>query len=327
MNSILDARRIEAATLPVIDVSGLSSSKLEDRKIVGAAIRAACIDNGFFYCSGHGIPQGLIDAVLAQTKALFDQPAEAKRALEKSEVSNGNCGYETFGAQTLDAAGQPDHKEAYYIGLELPEDDERVMAGRFDRCANVWPKDLPGFRQTMSAYYQAMRSLSELLMDGIALSLDLPEDYFDSYKQDPIATARLHHYPPQRGDVAPNEIGAGAHTDWGALTLLLQDDVGGLQVYDKENDDWIHADPLLGTFVVNLGYALTHWTNDLYKSTRHRVVNASGRERYSVAFFYDGEADYEIVCIPTCLASGETPKYAPITVEGNLMYMYNKTYG
>ncbi|MGK9054856.1 isopenicillin N synthase family dioxygenase [Neorhizobium petrolearium] len=326
MNSMLDARRPDAATLPVIDVSGLSSSRSEDRKAVGAALRAACTDTGFFYCSGHGIPPGLIDAVFAQTRALFNQPVEAKMTLEKSKASKCNRGYEVLGGQTLEAGAPPDRKEGYYIGLELPADDPRVVAGRFNRGPNVWPKDLPGFKHTMSGYYQAMRSLSELLMDGIALSLDLPENYFDSYKRDPIATLRLLHYPPQRKDAAPNEKGAGAHSDWGALTLLLQDDVGGLQVYDHKTGDWIHADPIPGTFVVNLGDSLAHWTNDLYKSTQHRVVNVSGRERYSVPYFYDGEADYEVTCIPTCLAPGETPKYAPITVEGHLMNMFKKTY-
>ena len=232
-----------------------------------------------------------------------------------------------LGGQVLEAGTPPDRKEGYYIGLELPESDPRVAAGRFNRGPNVWPADLPGFEPTMAGYFEAMRRLAERLMKGIALSLDLSEDYFDTFKKDPVATLRLLHYPPQRKDAAPNEKGAGAHTDWGALTLLLQDEVGGLQVFDKNTDEWIHADPVPGTFVVNLGDALAHWTNDMYKSTLHRVVNASGRERYSVPYFYDGDADYEVVCIPKCLKPGEEPKYEPITVEGHLMNMYRKSYG
>lgn len=327
MNQQLDARRVAGDALPVIDVSGLSSSEPANRKAVGAALRAACEDTGFFYCAGHGIPQGLIDAVFAETRGFFDQPEAIKLQYEKSKASKANRGYEILGGQVLEAGAPPDRKEGYYIGLELPEDDPRVVAGRFNRGPNVWPADLPGFRPTMSAYFQAMRTLAETLMNGIALSLDLPEDYFEDYKRDPIATLRLLHYPPQREDAAPNEKGAGAHSDWGALTLLLQDEVGGLQVFDKNSDEWIHADPIPGTFVVNIGDALAHWTNDLYKSTLHRVVNTSGRERYSVPYFYDGEADYEVVCLPTCLKPGEEPKYAPITVEGHLMNMFRKTYG
>lgn len=327
MNQQLDARRVAGDALPVIDVSGLSSSEPANRKAVGAALRAACEDTGFFYCAGHGIPQGLIDAVFAETRGFFDQPEATKLQYEKSKASKANRGYEILGGQVLEAGAPPDRKEGYYIGLDLPEDDPRVVAGRFNRGPNVWPADLPGFRPTMSAYFQAMRTLAETLMNGIALSLDLPEDYFEDYKRDPIATLRLLHYPPQREDAAPNEKGAGAHSDWGALTLLLQDEVGGLQVFDKNSDEWIHADPIPGTFVVNIGDALAHWTNDLYKSTLHRVVNTSGRERYSVPYFYDGEADYEVVCLPTCLKPGEEPKYAPITVEGHLINMFRKTYG
>jgi len=327
MSTSLAARRVAGDALPIVDVSGLCSPDFETRKSVGTQLRAACEDKGLFYCAGHGIPQGLIDAVFAEAKAFFDQPEETKLRIEKSKVSKANRGYEVLGGQVLEAGTPPDRKEGYYIGLELPADDPRVTAGRFNRGPNVWPEGLPGFEPTMAAYYEAMRRLAQRLMKGIALSLDLDESYFDTFNKDPVATLRLLHYPPQRENAAPDEKGAGAHTDWGALTLLLQDDVGGLQVHDKTTGEWIHADPVPGTFVVNLGDALAHWTNDLYKSTLHRVVNASGRERYSVPYFYDGDADYEVTCIPTCLKPGEKPKYAPITVEGHLMNMYKKSYG
>lgn len=327
MNTSLDAKRVAGDALPIVDVSDLCSPDFKKRKAVGARLRAACEDKGFFYCAGHGIPKGLIDAVFAETKGFFDQPEDTKLKIEKSKVSKANRGYEVLGGQVLEAGTPPDRKEGYYIGLELPADDPRVVAGQFNRGPNVWPEGLPGFEPTMAAYFEAMRRLSQRLMKGIALSLDLDEDYFEIFNRDPVATLRLLHYPPQRENAEPNEKGAGAHTDWGALTLLLQDDVGGLQVYDKNTGEWLHADPVPGTFVVNLGDALAHWTNDLYKSTLHRVVNASGRERYSVPFFYDGDADYEVTCIPTCLKPGEEPKYAPITVEGHLMNMYKKSYG
>jgi isopenicillin N synthase-like dioxygenase len=321
------ARRVDQATLPVVDVSGLTSSNPEDRLAVAKALREACIGNGFFYCAGHGIPQGLMDSVFAETRKLFALPSEAKMDLEKSKKSKCNRGYEVLGGQTLEAGAPPDRKEGYYIGLEMREDHPMVCAGRFNRGPNVWPQDLPGFRPTMLAYFAAMQELGDRLMQGIALSLDLSEDYFDGYQVEPLSTLRLLHYPPQRPDAPKNEKGAGAHTDWGAITLLMQDDVGGLQVFDKNDGSWIHADPIPGTFVVNLGDAMARWTNDLYKSTLHRVVNASGRERYSVPFFYDGAPDYEVVCIPTCLKPGEEPKYAPTTTEGHLMEMFAKTYG
>lgn len=325
MPSSLTAMKVDTATLPVIDVSGLSSSDPARRRAVGAALREACLDKGFFYCTGHGVPAGLIDAVFAETKALFDLPNAEKDALDKSK-SKCNRGYETLGGQTLQPGAPPDRKEGYYIGVELREDDPRVIAGRFNRGPNQWPVGLPGFRRTMRAYFAALQDLGATLMSGIALSLDLPEDYFAAYDRDPLATLRLLHYPPQKPDDPAGTMGAGAHTDFGGLTILLQDEVGGLQVYDHANKGWIHADPVPGAYVVNLGDMIARWTNDRYRSTLHRVINASGRERYSVPFFYVGNPDNEVACIPSCLEPGEMPKYPPISVEAHLRSMYAKTY-
>lgn len=323
MTDALTARAVDAAALPVIEISGLSASDPSARAAVGAALREACLDKGFFYCAGHGIPQGLIDAAFAESKAFFDRPEAEKRAVDKA-LSPCNRGYEPLGGQTLEAGAGPDRKEGFYVGLDLPEDDPRVIAGRFNRGPNLWPADQPGFRPVMRAYFAAMQDLGERLMRGIALSLDLPEDHFDTFCRDPLATLRLLHYPPSTG--APGERGAGAHTDFGGLTLLLQDEVGGLQVFDNAAQDWIAAAPIPGTFVVNLGDMIARWTNDRYRSTLHRVVNASGRERYSIPFFYVGNPDVRVEALPGCLAPGETPRYAPTTVEGHLQEMYRRTY-
>ncbi|PTW61061.1 isopenicillin N synthase-like dioxygenase [Breoghania corrubedonensis] len=321
----LAARQIDTAALPVVNVSDLSSSDPARRQAVGETLRRACLDKGFFYCAGHGVPQGLIDTVFAETKALFAQPTEKKMAIEKS-LSRCNRGYEVLGGQTLEAGAPPDRKEGFYIGVELPEDDPRVEAGRFNRGPNQWPDDLPGFRPAMVAYFAALQELGSRLMRGLALSLDLDESFFTPYCRDPLTTLRLLHYPPQRADAEEGEKGAGAHTDFGGLTILLQDQVGGLQVYDEEGEFWIHADPIPGTFVCNLGDLIQRWTNRRYRSNLHRVVNASGRERYSVPFFHVGNPDYEVRCIPTCLKEGDVPLYAPITVEEHLQAMYRKTY-
>lgn len=316
---------IATSTLPVVDVTGLSSSDPEKRRAVGQALRQACLDKGFFYCAGHGIPAGLIDAVFAETRAFFDLPLETKELVAK-EKSFCNRGYETLGGQTLQAGAKPDLKEGYYIGLELPEDDPRVVARKFNHGPNQWPQDLPGFRPAMRAYHAAMLDLAERLMRGLALSLDLEENHFDGFVRDPLAILRLLHYPPHPPQAGSDELGAGAHTDFGGLTLLLQDEVGGLQVFDNASQGWIAAQPIPGTFVINLGDMIARWTNDRYRSTLHRVINASGRERYSIPFFFTGNPDFEVSCIPTCLAPGETPLYPPITVEQHLQSMYSKTY-
>lgn len=325
MPGALEAARVATASLPVIDVSGLTSADARDRKAVAAQLRAACLDKGFFYISNHGVPEALVEQVFAQAAAFFALPAEQKATVDKSK-SKANRGYEPLQGQTLEAGAPPDLKEGFYIGPEHGADHPTVVAGRFNHGANQWPSQPASFRAVMLAYLDVMLALSERMMRGIALSLDLPEDYFAAYCADAMANIRLLHYPPQPAKAAPGQKGAGAHTDFGGLTLLRQDDVGGLQVWDRATDGWIHADPLPETYVVNLGDMIARWTNDRYRSTVHRVVNASGRERYSVPFFYSGNSAHEVACIPTCLGPGETPKYPPTTVEAHMREMYRKTY-
>jgi len=325
MASALEAARVSTASLPIIDISGLSSNKAADREAVGRELRAACTDKGFFYIKNHGVSESLIGDVFAEAAAFFSLSAEQKAEVDKVK-SKANRGYEPLQGQTLEPGAPPDLKEGYYVGPEHGPDDPRVIAGMFNHGANQWPAQRPNFRPVMTAYLDVMLDLSARMMRGIALSLDLPADYFAHYCSDVMATVRLLHYPPQPPQARPGQKGAGAHTDFGGLTLLRQDDVGGLQVWDQTADAWIHADPVPATYVVNLGDMIARWTNDRYRSTVHRVVNASGRERYSVPFFYTGNYAHKVECIPTCLAPGETPKYPPITVEEHMREMYRRTY-
>jgi isopenicillin N synthase-like dioxygenase len=185
---------------------------------------------------------------------------------------------------------------------------------------------LPGFRETMNSYFSSLLDLSTRLMRGLALSLELDEQYFGGFCKPPTsAVLRLLHYPQQPANPKPDEKGCGAHTDFGGLTLLLQDDAGGLQVFRK-NVGWIHAPPLPGTYVVNLGDMISRWTNDRYRSTMHRVINVSGRDRYSVPFFFSGNQDYVVSCLPNCLDERDQPHYPPTTVEDHLIEMYRRTY-
>jgi isopenicillin N synthase-like dioxygenase len=326
MTAFQQAARVSGATLPVIDIAGLASAWLADRQEVAAALRAACLDNGFFYIRNHGIPEDLVEAVFAQAARFFALPVEEKLALDKAR-SRANRGYEPLGGQTLQEGAAPDLKEGFYIGPEHGADDPRVVAGKFNHGPNLWPQRPASFRPTMEAYFQAMLALGRRLMGGLALSLDLPEDYFAAFSTEPMATLRLLHYPPQPVDAGAAQMGAGAHTDFGGITLLRQDDTGGLQVWDQATGGFIHANPVKGAYVVNLGDMIARWTNDRYRSTLHRVINTSGRERYSVPFFYVGNYDHTVACIPTCLAPGSQPKYPPTTVEAHLREMYRRTYG
>lgn len=308
--------------LPVVDMSGLSSSDKAERQAVAESLNRACRDYGFFYCIGHGVPRELMQAVLQQAQAFFKLPNEYKITLDKS-LSPCNRGYETIGNQTLQPGAMPDRKEGFYIGEEVTPIDQRY--GHFNLGQNQWPDNLPAFKPVMMAYYGALSAVAESLMRGLALSLKQPENAFEPFTQQPLSAVRLLHYPPCRPEV-PEEMGAGAHTDFGGITLLLQDDVGGLQVKEKNGDGWIDAPMIEEAYIVNLGDMMARWTNDYYVSTLHRVINRSGRERYSVPFFYSGNPQYEVKCIETCIEPGQKAKYPPITVEQHMKAMYARTY-
>jgi isopenicillin N synthase-like dioxygenase len=325
MAAMLDAARVSRTSLPIIDIGDLASPQLSARRAVAAQLHAACCYNGFFYVRNHGVPEALVDAAFTEAERFFSLPPARKAAVDKAD-SGANRGYEPLGGQTLEAGAPPDLKEGFYIGPEHAPDDPRVKAGKFNHGPNRWPDGLPGFRPTMDSYFQEMLALGQRLMGGLALSLDLPERHFEAFCREPMATLRPLHYPPQPANAEPGLKGAGAHTDFGGLTLLRQGSVGGLQVWDQASGGWIHADPAPGTYVVNLGDMIARWTNDRYRSTLHRVVNSSGRERYSIPFFFVGNYDHQVSCIPTCLAPGATPKYPPTTVEAHLREMYRRTY-
>jgi isopenicillin N synthase-like dioxygenase len=261
-----------------------------------------------------------MDSVMEQSRLLFDLPESAKLKLDKRQ-SDCNRGYETLGGQTLQPGALPDRKEGFYIGEEVSEGDPRF--GQFNQGANQWPIDMPAFQPTMMAYYGALCVVSANLMRGMALSLNLEEHAFEAFTRRPLTALRLLHYPPSRPEV-PDEMGAGAHTDFGGLTFLMQDDVGGLQV--NSQCGWIEAPMIPGAYIVNLGDMIARWTNNRYVSSLHRVINRSGRERYSVPFFYTGNPHYEVRCLETCLNSGEQPAYPPIKVEEHLKAMYARTY-
>lgn len=320
--STLQAKAVSAASLPVIDIAGLSSSTPADRQAVGRAIREACIEYGFFYVTGHGVPQGLMDAVLAQGAAFFGQPDEKKAEVARTK-SFCNRGWDPLKSEALGLTAPPDLKETLFLGLDLPADHPAVVARRFNHGPNQWPADLPGFKPTLRAYHAALRDVSERMMVGLALALGLPEDHFAAFDRDPLSTMRMLHYPPHPADAEAAQAGAGAHTDFGALTFLLQDDNGGLQVQGLDGE-WIAALPIRGSFVFNIGDAIARWTNDLFRSTLHRVVNVSGQERYSVAFFYSGHPDHKLEALPGTLAPGATPKYPPTTVEAHMTECYHR---
>ena len=207
-----------------------------------------------------------------------------------------------MGGENLDPEQQTeagDLKEGLKIGRDLPLDHPLVVAGTPLHGPNQWPEALPGWRQAMEAYYAALTDLGRSVMHAFALALELEETFFDHKLGGPMATVGPLHYPPQSGQITQRRIGAGAHTDFGCLTLLAQDAAGGLQVRNSAGS-WIEAPPIAGAFVVNIGDMMARWSNDIFASTLHRVINTSGRERYSIPFFFDPEFDTDLTCLATC---------------------------
>jgi isopenicillin N synthase-like dioxygenase len=305
--------------IPVISLAQTSAD-------IARQLRTACSAHGFFYVADHGVPAALLAAQFDWAARFFALPDPAKNAVHHRN-SKARRGYEGTGAQTLDAGARPDLKESFYCGVHYADDHPFVQAGLTAYGANQWPAELPGFREQCETYISAMLALSERLMRDIARSLDLPADYFDLAMQEPMATLRLLRYPPHPPGASADQFGAGAHTDWGAITILAQDDAGGLEVQEADGT-WIAARPIPGTFVVNLGDMIPRWTNGLYRSNPHRVINrGSGRDRYSMPFFYDPNYHARIEPVPGTVAPGEAPLFTPCTAGEHLAEMYRKTYG
>ena len=311
-----------APSLPVIDLSA-------GEEAIAAGIGAAARGVGFFYVTGHGVDPGLTAAVFAGSRDFFALPVAVKER-QSIRLSPHNRGYVGLKGESLDPTTAPDLKEAYNIGLELAADDPRVMRGEPFRGLNLWP-DLAGWRATMLAYFDAVWAVGRRLHRGIARDLGLDPAYFEDKLDQPMATLRLLHYPPQPPGAASGAIGAGEHTDYGDITLLLTDEVGGLEVKRRDaasaDGGWIAAPHVAGAFICNIGDCLMRWTNDVYVSTPHRVVNRGGRERYSVAFFLDPNPETEVACLPTCISATRPARYAPVTGADYLRGRLDATYG
>jgi isopenicillin N synthase-like dioxygenase len=310
--------------LPVLDVSRLHSPELSDRLELAAELGRACRGIGFFYVVNHGISESQRDSLFAAAKTFFAQPVSGKDKLSIKR-SPHNRGYVALEAERLDeSAAHADYKEAFNIGLELAPDDPEVLAGKPFRGVNLWPT-LPGWRETVLSYYDACWALGRRIHRGFALDLGVAEDFFEDKLDAPLATLRILHYPPQpgRGHAAPDS-GAGAHTDYGNLTILATDAVAGLQVRARSGA-WIDAPHIPGAFVCNIGDCLMRWTNDVYVSTPHRVAMPV-RDRYSAAFFLDPNPDARVEVLESCLAPGASAKYPPTTGADYIRERLTATY-
>ncbi|HYP64469.1 MAG TPA: 2-oxoglutarate and iron-dependent oxygenase domain-containing protein [Acidocella sp.] len=316
LDPALQAARLCVTQIPVIDVSPLRGAP--GRAEMVEAIGRACREIGFFYAIGHGVAEARIAEVYAEAKRFFDLPVAEK---EKIAIERSPChrGWFRLGGENLDPAQQAegDFKEGLKIGRDLPVTHERVLAGLPLHGPNQWA-DLPGWKGVMQGYYDEMVALGRKMMGAFAEALGLEAGFFDPWLGVTMTTLGALHYPPQHGRITEARIGAGAHTDYGCFTFLHQDAAGGLQV--KRRDGlWIDAPPVVGSFVVNIGDMLERWTNGVFCSTPHRVVNVSGADRYSLPFFFDPDFYAPVECLPTCLAPGEVPRFKPTTAGAHML--------
>jgi isopenicillin N synthase-like dioxygenase len=273
-------RERDFSHIPIIDVSGLVAGG-PARRSVAEALDAACRESGFFYVVGHGVDAALQGRLRALSREFFALDLEEKLKIRMALGGRAWRGYFRVGDELT--SGKPDQKEGLYFGAELPAADPRVVAGTPLHGPNLFPERPAGLRGAVLEYLAALTALGHRLMAGLALSLGLEESYFaDRLTGEPLTLFRIFNYPPPAD---PALWGVGEHTDYGLLTILWQDDAGGLEV--KSRSRWVPAPPVAGSFVCNLGDMLDRMTGGLYRSTPHRVRNPAPRDRLSFPFFFD----------------------------------------
>lgn len=309
--------------LPVIDIAPLYAGDQAGWSAVAEQIDRACRDWGFFYITGHPIGAARIDALLAAAKRFFALPVAEKLRIDITRSAH-HRGYGAVASEQLDPQRPSDLKETFDMGLHLPLDHPEVAAGKPLRGPNRHP-DLPGWAELLEQHYADMQELAKTLLRAMTLALGIPCEFFDRRFHEPISVLRLIHYPPRHAASSAEQQGAGAHTDYGCITLLYQDDAGGLQVRSVDGQ-WIDAPPLAGSFVVNIGDMLARWSNDRYKSTPHRVISPLDVDRYAMPFFAEPHPDTEISCLPGCASADNPPKYPPVTSAEYLLARFADTY-
>jgi isopenicillin N synthase-like dioxygenase len=278
-----------AAGLPIIDV-GVLRGDARERDRTAAEIGRACRELGFFYAVGHEVPGATVERLEELAREFFAADLERKLEIDMSRGGRAWRGYFPVGRELT--SGVPDCKEGLYFGAELGRDHPKVVAGTPLHGPNLFPAAVPDLREAVLEYMAALTRLGHLLATGLSLSLDLDADHFARrYTGDPLVLFRIFNYPALPPDAAA-AWSVGEHTDYGLLTMLWQDDAGGLEV--KSPAGWIEAPPLPGSFLCNLGDMLDRMTGGLYRSTPHRVRNRADRARLSFAFFFDPSFDAEI---------------------------------
>lgn len=315
------AKHIPVDEIPVIDIADLLEDEERVIERIAWEMQEAAERVGFFYVRNHGIPQALIDDVFRISREFYELPLAEKikaRVLEKKR------GYIELLTGTMQYSTTTDLRESFLWGREF----EQEVLNKFTDISligpNRWPDEsLPEMKPLLCDYFERCVALGRSILRAFAVALDIEIDYFSSHFNHTISRGSSLYYPPQPAELGEEQFGIGAHTDWGVLTLLAQDEVGGLQVKGKDGE-WLAAHPISRTLVVNVGDCLERWTNRRFFSNEHRVVNSSDVYRQSIVTFVDPDFDTDITPV---VKEGEQAQYEPITCGEQVLHMFDKAYG
>ena len=315
------SKTIEIEKIPVIDVKPLRAGTLENAHSVALEIRQAAEEIGFFYIRNHGVPESVIKQSYSAAKDFFNLPKVVKNNVK---INSNHHGYLCFGEAKMEQAKSVDLKESFVWGLDLPDEHPSVTMENPFLGRNQWPVEIPEFKKSVYPFFEAGLQCGLDMMRAFALGMGLPEDSFLKATDEPIARSSIIHYPPQSEDLGEEQFGVAPHTDYGCLTLLWQDQVGGLEVQNREGE-WVTAHPIDNTLVVNVGDLLMRWTNEGFISTPHRVVNRKGQERYSMVIAWDPNFD-TIVDPSVVCQNGALPLYSPLSCGDYVLSRFDSSF-
>ncbi|MCW5770699.1 MAG: isopenicillin N synthase family oxygenase [Rhodospirillaceae bacterium] len=298
--------------IPLIDLGPALANAAGAKAATAKAMRDALEAIGFFAIANHGLDDAAVDRALAATRSFFGLSADEK---SKVRISGAHRGYMPMRDQHRAEATQANLSESFLVGPDLAPDDPDVLAHKPLHGPNQWPARPDALRPALDAYFAEASRLGFRLLELFEIALDLPAGRFSECFTHPMAFIRALHYPPAPVPAQADLFGAAPHSDFGFLTIVTQDDAGGLQA-QRRDGTWVDAPRLPGAAVVNVGDMLMRWTNDRFRSTLHRVINPKGRDRYSLAFFFDPDFETVVECLPSCTGPGNPPRY-PRAVWGD----------
>ena len=312
-----EAKILDTDLIPVIDIKPLIDNT--DPVTVASNLHKASQKIGFLYITGHGIPKSVIDNARNNAMNFFHLSVTKKRQVNLHGVHRGWLG---ANRAIMDKSMKADLKESFIWGAEIPK--EESVNNHYAYGNNKWPISLPNFKDHSLEFFKQTNSVARQLLRGFAISLGLKDNFFTSDEVQALTRASYVYYPTQSERMGEDQFGVGPHTDFGVLTVLSQDHIGGLQVLDL-NGDWVHAPPIEDTLVVNVGDLLSRWTNGIFRSTPHRVVNRSGKERLSLVLAYDPSPS-TMIDPHDIFGDQYATEHKPITCGDYLTWRFEKSF-